>query len=146
MGGIYGTADVAARQLKARLDKLPRAIAKEAARELNEVLRDQATNETDAFGQKFAPLKASTLRRKRKSLGGPIILTRTNAMWNGSYVKVSGGKIVYVLGAAAQYAQNGDSGRGNRPPRMILSPYGLTKAQNAAIKRAADTVAKRGAK
>lgn len=145
MGGAYGSSDVAAKQLRQRLDKLPKALAKEAARELNEVLRDQATNEIDVFGNAFAPLKASTLKRKRGSLGGPIILTRTNRMWNDSYVKAQGGKIVYHLGAAAKYAQDGDASK-NRPPRMILSPYGLTKAQNAAIKRAQARVLAKGAK
>ena len=86
---------------------------------LSERQRDMFTNETDVYGKPFAPLAASTLKRKRYSPGGPIILSRTFELGNTSYVLFTGGRVVWHIGETGQYAQVGDTGRGNRPRRRL---------------------------
>jgi hypothetical protein len=60
-------------------------------------------------------------------------------------VLYTGRRLVFTYGPAAQYAQDGDAGRGNRPPRLLAPAYGAPKAWKAAAAAAAARVAKKGA-
>lgn len=103
------------------------AVAKRWAPRANERIRDMFTNETDPYNRKWAPLAASTLRRKKYSPGGPIILSRTFELANSSYALYTGRRVVITIGESGQYAQEGDTGRGNRPPRLLLPSLGIPK-------------------
>lgn len=106
-------------------------VAKRLAPRINERIRDMFTNEQDPYGRPWAPLKASTLRRKRNSPGGPIILSRTFTLGNSSYALYTGKRVVMTYGESGQYAHEGDSGRGNRPPRLLLPSFGIPKTWKA---------------
>lgn len=131
----------------ARLEKFTKSfrpsVAKALAPRIDQRIRDMFTNETDPYGRPWAPLKASTLRRKRNSAGGSIILSRTFELSNSSYALYTGQRIVITFGASGQYAQEGDSGRGNRPPRLLLPSFGPPKTWKADAEAAASEVAKR---
>jgi phage gpG-like protein len=142
MGGIYGSTKNAAKRLENFAREIPAQVAKQLAPMLDERVRDMFANETDPYGNKWAPLKASTLRRKK---GNSVILYRTGALGQGSYVLYTGRRLVFTFGPAAQYAQDGDPGRGNRPPRMVAPAYGMPKSWRDDAKRAAAEVAKRRA-
>lgn len=115
-------------------------VGKRLAVYLAERQRDMFTNERDVYDKPFAPLAASTLRRKRNSPGGPIILSRTFELANTSYVLFTGGRIVWHIGESGQHAQLGDTGRGNRPRRRLW-PEGVTpKVWTQDAKAAADEV------
>ncbi len=107
------------------------AVAKRLAPRINERIRDMFANETDPYGRKWAPLKKSTLERKARSAGGPIILSRTFELGNSSYALYTGKQVVITFGESGQYAQEGDSGRGNRPPRLLLPSFGIPKTWKA---------------
>lgn len=53
-------------------------------------------------------------------------------------------RLVFTYGPAAQYAQDGDSGRGNRPPRLLAPTFGIPKAWRAAMAAAQARIAKKG--
>ena len=103
------------------------AVAKRLAPRIDQRIRDMFTNETDPYGRKWAPLAASTLRRKRNSPGGSIILSRTFELANSSYALYTGKRVVITIGESGQHAQEGDTGRGNRPPRLVLPSLGIPK-------------------
>lgn len=119
--GFTGSTKLAVARLR-ELHKIPSKAAPKVAARINERLRDQAANETDPYGKPLAALKASTIRRKA---GNSVILYRTGKMWNGTSAKPMRGSGVQVTyGQAAQYAQEGDPGRG-RVPRMVAPTYGI---------------------
>ncbi len=117
------------------------AVAKRLSPKINERIRDMFTNETDPYGRPWAPLKASTLRRKRYSAGGPIILSRTFELGNSSYALYTGKRVVITYGEAGQYAHEGDSGRGNRPPRLLLPSLGIPKTWKVDLEAATNEAA-----
>ncbi len=142
MGGIYGSTKNAASRLERFAAEVPKELAKALAPKLDQRVRDMFTNETDPYGNPWAPLKASTIRRKK---GNGVILSRTNELGNSSYVLHTGGRLVFTFGASAQYAQDGDSGRGARVPRMVAPAYGIPKSWKADVIAAQAEVAKRRA-
>ena len=106
-------------------------VAKRLAPRIRERMRDMFTNETDPYGRPWPPLKASTRRRKRNSPGGSLILSRTFELGNSSYALYTGKRVVITYGASGQYADEGDSGRGNRPPRYLTPRFGIPKTWKA---------------
>jgi hypothetical protein len=142
MGGVYGSSKNAATRLANFAAEVPARVAKELAPVLDEFARDMFANEEDVYGRPWAPLAASTVRRKR---GNSVILSRTNNLGPGTYVLYTGRRLVFTYGPGAQYAQDGDAGRGNRPPRLLAPAYGVPKAWKAAAAAAAARVAKKGA-
>lgn len=146
MGGVYGSTKNAAVRLEKFAAELPAKLAKALAPMLDERTRDMFANETDPYGNKWAPLAASTLRRKRLTPGGPVILYRHGELGPGSYVLYTGRRLVFTFGPAAQHAQDGDPGRGNRPPRLLAPTFGIPKSWRDDAKRAQAEIAKRGAK
>jgi hypothetical protein len=125
-----------------RLEKFSTSFRPAVAKRLAPRIRDMFTNETDPYGRKWAPLKTSTLRRKRNSPGGSIILSRTFELSNSSYALYTGKRIVITYGASGQYAQEGDSGRGNRPPRLIVPSLGQPKTWKDDAEAATNEVVK----
>lgn len=103
------------------------AVAKRLAPRIDQRYRDVFTNECDIYGRPFAPLAASTLRRKKYSPGGPIILSRTFELANSTYALYTGKRVVITIGESGQHAQEGDTGRGNRPPRLVLPSFGIPR-------------------
>lgn len=118
------------------------AVAKALAPRIDQRIRDMFTNERDPYDRPWTPLAASTLRRKRYSPGGSIILSRTFELANSSYALYTGKRIVITYGALGQYAQEGDTGRGNRPPRLIMPSFGMPKTWKLDVEAATnETVA-----
>jgi hypothetical protein len=115
-------------------------VGKRLARYLAERQRDMFVDERDVHGKPFAPLAASTLKRKARSPGGPIILSRTFELGNTSYVLFTGGRIVWHIGESGQHAQLGDTGRGNRPRRRLWPEGVIPKNWTQDAKAAADEV------
>ena len=130
-----------------RMDKFVKehrpTVARRLAPKIDQRYRNMATNETDVYGKPFAPLAASTLIRKARSLGGPLILTRTNQSWNATRAYFDGKRVVIEIGPKLMYAQEGDSGRGNRPPRRVLPSQGIPKTWTQDTQASADEVARR---
>jgi hypothetical protein len=141
MGGVYGSTKNAASRLAKFAAEVPQRVAKELAPMLDERARDMFANEADPHGNPWAPLKASTVRRKK---GNSVILSRTNNLGPGTYVLYTGRRLVFTYGPGAQYAQDGDQGRGNRPPRYLAPLFGVPKSWKEDAKRAQAAVAKRG--
>jgi hypothetical protein len=117
-------------------------VAKRLAVRLAERQRDMFANERDVYDKPFAPLAESTLQRKRYSPGGPLILSRTFELWNSSYVLFTGGRAVWHIGESGQYAQLGDTGRGNRPRRRLWPEGVVPKTWTQDMKASADEEAR----
>lgn len=81
----------------------------------------------DIYGKPMAPLAETTLRRKRNTPGGSIILSRTFDLAQQTYALYTGKRVVITIGESGQYAHEGDTGRGKRPPRRLLFSLGLPK-------------------
>lgn len=141
MGGVYGSTKNAGARLAKFASEVSSKLAKELAPMLDERARDMFANESDPYGNKWAPLKASTIRRKK---GNSVILYRTNNLGPGTYVLYTGRRLVFTFGPAAQYAQDGDPGK--REPRMLAPAYGIPKSWKADAAAAAARVAKKGTK
>lgn len=142
MGGVYGSTKNAGTRLAKFAAEVPSKVAKELAPMLDERTRDMFANETDVYDNAFAPLAASTVRRKK---GNSVVLYRTNQLGPGTYVLYTGRRLVFTYGPKAQYAQDGDQGRGNRPPRLLAPAYGIPKSWKADAAAAAARVAKKRA-
>ena len=140
MGGVYGSAKNAASRLAKFAAEVPQRVAREFAPMLDQRVRDMYANETDPYGKPWAPLKASTVRRKR---GNSVILYRTGAMGSGSHVRYAGRRLVFTYGPAAQYAQDGSDNRG---PRLVAPAYGIPASWREDMRRAQAAVAAKGAK
>jgi len=141
MGGVYGSSKNAASRIAKFAAEIPQRLAKELAPMLDERTRDMFANEADPYGRPWAPLKASTIRRKK---GNSVILYRANLLGPGTYVLYTGRRLVFTYGPAAQYAQDGDQGRGNRPPRLLAPTFGIPATWKLDAKRAQAAIAKRG--
>lgn len=142
MGGVYGSTKNAAARVAKFAAGVPQKLAKELAPRLDERVRDMFVTETDPYTNPWAPLKASTVRRKK---GNNVILYRANLLGPGTYVRYAGRRLVFTYGPAAQYAQDGDPGRGNRTPRLLAPTFGMPKTYKADAAAAQAAIAKRGA-
>jgi hypothetical protein len=143
MGGVFGSSKVAAARVARFAAEVSQRVAKELAPMLDQRTRDMFANESDPYGNPWAPLRTSTVRRKK---GNSVVLYRNNHLGPGTYVLYTGRKLVFTYGPAAKEAQDGDQGRGNRPPRMVAPAFGAPKSWLADAKRAQAIVAKRGVK
>jgi hypothetical protein len=142
-GGVYGSTKNAAARVAKFAAEVPQRVAKELAPLLDQRARDMFTNETDVYGRPFAPLAASTVRRKG---GNSVPLYRDNLLGPGTYVLYTGRRLVFTYGPKAGYAQDGDPGRGNRPPRLLAPTFGIPKSWLADLATArARVAAKRAA-
>lgn len=142
MGGVFGSTKNAATRVANFASTVTARVAKELAPMLDELTRDMFANETDPYGKPWAPLAASTVRRKN---GNSVILSRTNQLGPGTYVLYTGKRLVFTYGPNAGYAQDGDPGRGNRPPRLLAPTFGIPKSWTAAAATARARVAAKGA-
>ncbi len=102
------------------LARVPSRLSAPLAERLSERVRDTYTNETDPYGVPWAPLAASTIRRKG---GNAVILTRTGASQAncGARPMGSAGVQVYAGGAAGWHS----APSGTRPARPVLPTRGL---------------------
>lgn len=136
--GFSASTKAAVSHLKG-LAKVPSKIARAVATRLDNRYRDMFANERDPYGRPWAPLKASTLRRKG---GNSVVLYRTGALNAETSVTPAAGSGVKIkLGPAAIYAQEGDPGR-NRPPRLLLPSYGLPATWRQDIRTEAEAAVK----
>lgn len=140
MGGVTGSSKNAAVRLERFAAEVPAKLAKALAPMLDERQRDMFANEQDPYGNAWAPLKPSTVRRKK---GNTVILSRKNELGPGTYVLYTGRRLVFTYGPNAQYAQDGSD---NRVPRLVAPSYGIPKTWKADAIRAQAEVAKRGLK
>lgn len=114
----------------AKLQRLARNLATIAAKvspaiaeRLQERVRDTYANEQDPYGNPWAPLAESTVRRKG---GNSVILTRTGASQAdcGARALAGAGVAVYANGAAGWHQE----AHGSRPARPVLPDRGLPPA------------------
>lgn len=141
MGGVYGSTRIAAARVAKFAAEVPQRVAKELAPMLDQRAQDMFRDEADPYGNPWAPLAASTVRRKK---GNSVILYRKGDLGAGTYVLYTGRRLVFTYGPAAQYAQDGDPGRGNRPPRMLAPTFGIPKSWKADLAAARARVAAKG--
>jgi hypothetical protein len=106
---------------------LPRGVAKKLAPKINKRYETAFATQTNIYGKPQPPLAASTLVRKKNTPGGAHILQRFFDLVNGTYVLATDARLIITIGESGQYAQEGDSGRGNRPPRILLPSQGTPK-------------------
>lgn len=112
-----------------KLSDLPRAVALDAAPELNREIGREFSEARDPYGRPWAPVKPSTLARRRVSRGGPP-LTDTRQLRDGTTVEPrAGGRagLLIRLGAAYGYFHQVGfrAGKTSVPARRILPQFGL---------------------
>lgn len=131
-------------QIRASLKKLldvPSRAAPAVAVEIDNKLQDSFANECDAYGKPWAPLAASTVRRKR---GNTVIMYRTGASQAQTHATAAQGAGVKItVGPKMAYHLEPS---GTRPARPILPIYGLPATWRAAIKVAVDAAYARATK
>ena len=141
MGGVYGSTKNAGTRLAKFASEVPRSVAKELAPLLDEEAHDMFANDTDVYKRPFAPLKPSTIRRKR---GNSVPLYRTGKLGPGTNVRYAGQRLAFNFGPKAEHAQDGDPGK--RAPRMLAPAHGPPAHWRKLLAEAAARAAKRRAK
>jgi hypothetical protein len=116
------------------LSRVPAQAAEDASRELETVLRDQHGAEVDPYDRPWAPLEASTIKRKG---GDSRILRRTDTMLDDLSIRPSPGAGL-TLTFGAPYAAFHQVGTKDMPARRLLPIAAMPKAWGDAIKRALD--------
>ena len=116
------------------LSRVPAQAAEDASRELEAVLRDQHGEEVDPYGNPWAPLAESTIKRKG---GDSRILRRTDRMLDELSIRPSPGAGL-TLTFGAPYAAFHQVGTKDMPARRLLPIAAMPKAWSDAIKRALD--------
>lgn len=119
-----------------------RDVAKKLAPKINKRYETAFATQTNIYGKPQPPLAASTLARKRNTPGGSHILQRFFNLVNETYVLATDTRLIVTIGESGQYAQEGDSGRGNRPPRLLLPSLGVPKHWKDDEKAATNEVVK----
>ena len=121
----------AARALR-ELSRVPAQAAADAADELDAVIREQHGAEVDPYGQPWAPLKPSTVKRKG---GDTRILKRSDVMLDEIEIRpAQGAGLTLTFGAA--YAAFHQLGTKDMVPRRLLPIAAMPAAWGNAIKRA----------
>lgn len=121
---------------------LRNGVAKKLAPKINKRYETAFATQTNIYGKPQPPLAASTLVRKKNTPGGSHILQRFFDLVNGTYVLATDTRLIITIGESGQYAHEGDSGRGNRPPRLLLPSLGIPKTWKADAEAATDEVVK----
>lgn len=122
------------------LGKVPARMSASVAKDIKALIVKQFATGTDPYGNAWAPLKASTLKRKKSNM----ILVETNDMFNSINVAPmqGAGVAITIDETPAIYHQRGT---GKMAARPILPKYVLPKAWRAAIqKRYTETLRKSG--
>ena len=123
-------------QMRAALRKLlevPAKAAPEVAVAIDNKLQDSFANECDAYGNKWAALAPSTVKRKG---GNTVIMYRTGASRAQTHaVAARGSGVKVTIGEKLQHHM---APEGTRPARPILPTHGLPATWRAAIKAAVD--------
>lgn len=117
-------------------------VAKALTPLLNEHQQKNLAAGLNPYGKPQPPLAASTLVRKKNTPGAGKMLARTFQLWNESYFLFTGNRIIQNIPEHGQYAEEGDSGRGKRPPRKILWSFGVPAAVKGLLAQATDAVTK----
>lgn len=142
--GLSGSGIGQIRASLAKLAGVPARAAKDVALAIDQKLLDSFASECDAYGKPWAPLKDSTLKRKKHTNGGPVILYRWGSSKAETHaVAAAGAGVKISIGPNLEHHQ-GPSG--TRPARPILPVYGMPASWNAAIKIAVDEAYKRATK
>jgi hypothetical protein len=116
------------------LSRVPAQAAEDASRELEAVLREQHGEEVDPYGNPWAPLAESTIKRKG---GDTRILRRTDTMLDELSIRPSPGAGL-TLTFGAPYAAFHQVGTKDMPARRLLPIAAMPKTWSDAIKRALD--------
>ncbi len=102
------------------LASVPSKLSAPLAARLMERVRDCYTGEHDPYGAGWAPLAASTVRRKG---GNSVILTRTGGSQADCGARpLSGGGVTVWAGGAAHHHMQAE---GSRPARCVLPTRGM---------------------
>ncbi len=110
-------------RLVRELGGVPSRASSALADRLTERMRDCFTTESDPYGVPWAPLKASTVRRKG---GNAVVLYRTGETGASCYARPMGGAGVALTAGGAAVWHMTDSG--TRPARKVLPDHGLPPA------------------
>lgn len=137
MGGALGDfagLEAVIGKLEGMKDLVPK-ICDESAQGIEDAIARQFIEGVDPYGEPWAPLAESTIRRKGKS----TILEDTGAMMASPVVVVTESSIEATVADPAGYHQEGG---GNLPARPILpdETRGLPDSWEAAIVKAAEDV------
>ena len=123
-----GFADLAARL--AELEKLPSRVTREAAASITDQLHGQFDAGVNAYRQPWAPLKPSTIRRKR---GDARILRRTDALSSEIAARPMSGAGIEIVWL--DYAEKHQTGTKWMVARKILPDgSGLPRQWSEAIR------------
>lgn len=114
------------------LAKVPARLSRPTIAALNPLIDEMFQNGTNPYRKPWAPLKPSTVKRKR---GNTQILVRSRKLWPGTkFIAKGGAGVALVIGPAGEWAQ---SGAPNREVRDVVPAYGLPSHWRAAIKSVA---------
>lgn len=130
-----------------KLSDLPRAVALDAAPDLNRELQAEFSDARDPYGRPWAPVKPSTLARRLVSRGGPP-LTDTQQLSGGTMVEPrTGGRAGLLIRLGMPYGyfhQVGfRAGRTSVPARRILPQFGLPAGWRRILEDSARRCARR---
>jgi hypothetical protein len=116
--------------------KVPSVAAARVCPKLNKRVDRMFDSGTDPYGNPWAPLKPSTIRRKRAYRWPSKILVRAKKLWPATrFVPRGGSGLSMVVGDSGIHAQ---SGAPAREPRAIVPQYGLPSEWRKDIKSAVD--------
>jgi hypothetical protein len=121
---------------------LRKGVTKKLAPKINKRYETSFATQTNIYDKPQPPLAESTLKRKKSTPGGSHILQRFLNLVHETYVLATDKRLIITIGESGQYAHEGDSGRGNRPPRLLLPSLGIPKTWKADLDAATNEVAK----
>lgn len=126
------TAIPGARAMIQELMKVPARAAGKVCDKLNRRVDMMFRAGNDPYGNAWAPLKPSTIRRKRKYPNPTQILVREKKLWPATrFVPRGGAGISMVVGDSGIHAQSGGP---HRKPRPIVPAFGLPSEWRKDIK------------
>lgn len=111
-----------------RLLDVPSKVARRCVAPLNRKIAEMWTKGQDPYGNKWAPLKPSTIRRKH---GDARILIRKFQLMPGTFFEaLAGAGLKLIIGPNGEWAQRGSH---NREVRKVAPDQGLPASWNEIV-------------
>ena len=128
----------------AELQRVPAKAAPKLAAKLNGRVNEMFRGGTDPYGNAWAPLAPSTIRRKRAYANPGQILVRARNLWPGTrFMPRAGSGVALVVGPAGEWA---GAVTKHKPARNIVPAYGLPALWRADAERIAKAVTREAMK